>query len=179
MKWETCEHRHAHGITAVTDVSSSTPPPITVKELPPHTTHNPFLTFNSNPQVLPPTYGIHTAAPIPCDHFIMPYTSSIASSSSYMPKPFIHLFGPPLDLALNSRIVSNQGRFVRSGCRPNAVLRPVLCDKPAAEEGTLSFGVFTLRDLKAGEEIVLGWEWDDGNMVHNLPALLQAPRMFP
>ncbi|KAF8950830.1 hypothetical protein BDZ97DRAFT_2023053, partial [Flammula alnicola] len=58
-------HRHAHGITAVTDVSSSTPPPITVKELPPHTTHNPFLTFNSNPQVLPPTYGIHTAPQSP------------------------------------------------------------------------------------------------------------------
>ncbi|KAF8956782.1 hypothetical protein BDZ97DRAFT_1670954 [Flammula alnicola] len=183
--------QHWRGITAVTDVSSSTPPPITVKELPPHTTHNPFLTFNSNPQVLPPTYGVHTTAPIPSDRFITPYTSSIASSSSYlsnplnayahlgMPKPFVHLFGPPLDLALDSRIVGNQGRFVRSGCRPNAVLRPVLCDKPAAEEETLGFGVFALRDLKAGEEIVLGWEWDDGNAVHNLPALLQTPHMFP
>ncbi|KAF8950658.1 hypothetical protein BDZ97DRAFT_1933627 [Flammula alnicola] len=86
----------------------------------------------------------------------MPYTSSIASSSSYMPKPFIHLFGP---LSTSHSI-------------------PALsATKAAAEEGTLSFGVFTLRDLKAGEEIVLGWEWDDGNMVHNLPALLQAPRI--
>ncbi|KAF8968826.1 hypothetical protein BDZ97DRAFT_331412 [Flammula alnicola] len=133
---ETCMklRRHAQhwrGITAVTD---STPPPITVKELPPHTMHNPFLTFNSNPQVLPPTYGIHTTTPIPSDCFITPYTSSIASSSSYlsnplnayahlgMPKPFVHLFGPPLDLALDSRIVGNQGWFVRSGCRPNAIL---------------------------------------------------------
>jgi len=31
--------------------------------------------------------------------------------------------------------------------------------------------VFASRDLKANEEVVRGWEWDDGNAVHNLPAL--------
>lgn len=34
-----------------------------------------------------------------------------------MPKPFVHLLGPPLDLA------GNHGRFASSGCRPNAILR--------------------------------------------------------
>ena len=45
-----------------------------------------------------------------------------------MPKPFVHLLGPPLDLALDSRLAGNHGRFARSGCRPSAILRPLLCD---------------------------------------------------
>ncbi|KAF8958760.1 hypothetical protein BDZ97DRAFT_1923380 [Flammula alnicola] len=44
---------------------------------------------------------------------------------------------------------------------------------------TLSFGVFALRDLRAGEEVVLGWEWDDGNAVHSLRALLKTPGIIP
>ena len=35
------------------------------------------------------------------------------------------------------------------------------------------------RDLKAGEGIELGWEWDDGNAVHMLPVLLKIQHMFP
>ncbi|CAA7271813.1 unnamed protein product [Cyclocybe aegerita] len=200
---------HWRGVTAVAD--SSSPPPTTIKELPPLSIQNPFLALNSNPHVLPPTYGLHTTAPIPSNNLITPYKSSIAPSAQYlsdplnayahlgMPKPFVHLIGPPLDVALDSRLAGNHGRFVRSGCRPNAVLRPVLCERdknkpapvsntprpfdPPAEreedETTLGFGVFALRDLKADEEIVLGWEWDDGNAVHSLPALLKAPHAFP
>ena len=73
-----------------------------------------------------------------------------------MPKPFVHLFGSPLDLALDSRLAGNHGRFARSGCRPNAILCPLLCDN----SDTLRFGVFALRDLKADEEVV-----DDGNAI--------------
>lgn len=43
---------------------------------------------------------------------------------------------------------------------------------------TLTFGVFALRDIKANEEVVLGWEWDDGNAVHHLPALIEMPHLF-
>ena len=100
--------------------------------------------------------------------------------------------GPPLDLALDARITGGLARFVRSGCWPNAVLRPVLCkgkgkareeapqeeQKKEDEEPMLEFAVFALRDLKQGEEVVLGWEWDDGNVVHALPALIQSPHLF-
>jgi hypothetical protein len=41
--------------------------------------------------------------------------------------------------------------------------------------GTHSFGVFALHDLRAGEEVVLAWEWDDGNAVHSLPVRLKTP----
>ncbi|KAG6815215.1 hypothetical protein H0H87_003943 [Tephrocybe sp. NHM501043] len=34
-------------------------------------------------------------------------------------------------------------------------------------------------DLKAGEEVVLGWEWDDGCVIHQMPAVLTTPGMFP
>jgi hypothetical protein len=203
--------QHWRGVTAVTP--SPTPAPIAVKELPASSTHNPLLISSSNPDVLPPAYGVHATQPIASNNLITRYLSRITPSASYladplnwyahlgMPKPFVHLVGPPLGLALDARQVGNEGRFVRSGCRPNAVLRPVLCEKAVEKkkrstvgkekenvgignesekgEETLGFGVFALRDLKAGEEVVLGWEWDDGNAVHRLPALLQTPHMFP
>ena len=45
--------------------------------------------------------------------------------------------------------------------------------------GTLSFCLFALHDLRAGEEVVLVWERDDGNAVHSLPVLLKTRGMFP
>lgn len=46
------------------------------------------------------------------------------------------------------------------------------------DPASLSFALFALRDLRADEEIVLGWEWDDGHAVHMLPALVESPGMF-
>lgn len=157
---------------------------------------HPALSSHVNPSILPPSYAVHAAHPIPSSNFIAPFTSTIIPSHAYlsdplnayahlgMPKPFVHLFGPPLDVALDARIAGGKGRFVRSGCRPNAVLRPVLCDrtgkgKEGGNDPPISFGVFALRDLKANEEIVLGWEWDDGSVVHHLPALIEDPHKFP
>ncbi|KAG1733729.1 hypothetical protein EDB19DRAFT_1730188 [Suillus lakei] len=176
--------------------------------------------LHTNPLVRPPTYSLHTTTPVPSSSYIAPFTCSITPSASYladplnayahlgMPKPFVHLMGPPLDVALDARVVGDEGRFARNGCRPNAVLRPLLCpkakdesktkdesekegtengkkerrrkknDKTDSDEETLTFGVFALRDLKANEEVVLGWEWDDGNAVHSLPALIESPHMF-
>ncbi|KAG1892868.1 uncharacterized protein F5891DRAFT_1068515 [Suillus fuscotomentosus] len=180
--------------------------------------------LHTNPLVRPPTYSLHTTTPVPSSSYIAPFTCAITPSASYladplnayahlgMPKPFVHLMGPPLDVALDARVVGDEGRFARSGCRPNAVLRPLLCrkakdeskakessekertesvkkerresgkkkknDKTDSDEETLTFGVFALRDLKANEEVVLGWEWDDGNAVHSLPALIESPHLY-
>jgi len=64
-----------------------------------------------------------------------------------MPRPFVHLIGPRLWIALDA-------------------LRPMLCERGGEEdrknvEVTLGFGVLASRDLKAGEEIVLG-QWECG-----------------
>jgi len=75
-------------------------------------------------------------------------------------------------------IMGIHGRFarIRSGCRPNAILRPspLLCD----DSDSLGFGVFALRDLKANGEVVLSWEWDNGIAVYNLSALLKTLKIF-
>ncbi|PSR77474.1 hypothetical protein PHLCEN_2v7905 [Hermanssonia centrifuga] len=163
--------------------------------LPKSSYSHPTLSSNINPSVRPPSYTVRTTQPIPSSALIAPYTSTIIPSTVYlsdplnsyahlgMPKPFVHLIGPPLDVALDARLSGNGSRFVRSGCRPNAVLRPVLCRLPHTAGGsspdeTLTFGVFALRDLKAQEEVVLGWEWDDGSVIHHLPALIDSPHMF-
>ncbi|KAE9388410.1 hypothetical protein BT96DRAFT_436225 [Gymnopus androsaceus JB14] len=215
--------------------------------------------------ILPPTYALHTTQPLPSHSFVAPFPSVITPSSEYlkdplngyavlgMPKPKVHLMGPPLDVCLDTRGTGSMGvggmneefgeegeevkgkgkgdgRWVRSGCWPNAVLRPVLCDSAKAKrkhgkrkgkktkkasgnrasedeasasrsrnhgasaqsdgdvEGdsdsdsdpqALSFAIFALRDLKADEEVVLGWEWDDANVVHLLPAFVEGKGVFP
>ncbi|KAG5640164.1 hypothetical protein DXG03_000881, partial [Asterophora parasitica] len=50
---------------------------------------------------------------------------------------------------------------------------------PDQPDGTLTFAVFALRDLKAHEEVVLGWEWDDGHAIHALPAFVKAGARSP
>jgi hypothetical protein len=195
--------RAAHswrGVTALQVSEKDLQPPRTAVQLLPSSSYShPTLSLCTNPSVRPPAYAFHTAEPVPRAKMITPYHSTIIPSSAYlsdtlnsyahlgMPKPFVHLIGPPLDLALDSRITGDNSRFVRSGCKPNAILRPMICSKSQenernsrSEEGrdTMGFGVFALRDLKANEEVVLGWEWDDGHAVHNLPALIESPHSF-
>ncbi|KAF9232900.1 hypothetical protein BU15DRAFT_54562 [Melanogaster broomeanus] len=114
-----------------------------------------------------------------------------------MGKPQMRLVGGGWEVGLDARRSGNaKARWARCGCWPNAVVRPVICaqaqprhadessdqDDPAsdsdADPTTLSFALFALRDLRADEEIVLGWEWDDGHAVHMLPALMESPGIF-
>ena len=137
--------------------------------------------------------------------FITLYISVITPSDKYlsdcfnanvhlsMLKPFVHLIGPPLNIALDTRISVDWGHFVQSRCQPNTVLYPVLChntrkskasqhklgDGGSDDDTTLTFGIFALRDLKANKEVVLSREWDDGSVVHHLPVLIDSPYIFP
>jgi hypothetical protein len=187
------------GVTALDLPEGELHPPGTVLQpLPPSFLSQSPHSICSNPHVRPPSFSLHTAQPVPRSAMITPYPSTVLPSSTYlsdplnayahlgMPKPFVHLIGPPLDLALDSRITGNEARFARSGCRPNAILRPMICKRPedrkkdtgSDEEPGISFGVFALRDIKANEEVVLGWEWDDGHAVHHLPALIESPGLY-
>ena len=169
-------------------------PAITIHPVPTPAPSSPCMFANGNASVRPPSYAVHATQPIPSSKLIAPYPSTIIPTATYlrdplnayahlgMPKPYVHLFGPPLDVALDARITGDHSRFVRSGCKPNAVLRPIFCKSPKnvkrEPEDAISFGIFALRDLKANEEVVLGWEWDDENVVHHLPALIQSPFTF-
>src|SRR5258707_6322375 len=48
-------------------------------------------------------------------------------SFGWSPSRYVRLMPPPLDVVLDARRVGNEGRFARSGCWPNAVVRPVIC----------------------------------------------------
>lgn len=141
----------------------------------------------------PPTYGLYTApgsTPNPSSNNIIPagtlltiYASHVLPLSSYtsaplsqysllhLPKPHVRLVPPPLSLALDAREMGNESRFIRNGCHPNAVLRPVI--SPNESEGVV-WGVYSTQEMSArGEEIVLGWEWDRASVVHRLGSLLE------
>ncbi|KAF5310427.1 hypothetical protein D9611_012246 [Ephemerocybe angulata] len=174
----------------------SSPSKIAVKSVDPSLAAHPALSPwpSSEPtslSVRTPIYAAHATSSIPTGTLISPFTSVVTPSSVYVndslngyavmghPKPFVHLVGAPWNVALDARMAGNESRFVRVGCRPNAVLRPVLCGEPKeGDDSGLKFGVFATQDLKENEEIVLGWEWDDGNVVHRLPAIVQDPWMF-
>ncbi|KAF9522474.1 hypothetical protein CPB83DRAFT_840450 [Crepidotus variabilis] len=61
-----------------------------------------------------------------------------------MPKPYVHLLGPPSGLAPECQVGRESGQI----CEANG-------------------------------DIVLSWEWDDANAVHNISTLLQAAYMSP
>jgi hypothetical protein len=110
------------------------------------------------------------------------------------PKPHVRVLGAPLEVTLDARVIGGVGRFVRCGCWPNAALRTVVVKpdkrkKPKKSQRveldvdmddesddtlniSLHFGIFSLRELAEGEEIVIGWEWDDAHRIHRLPKLL-------
>ncbi|KAG8833201.1 hypothetical protein FRC17_011149 [Serendipita sp. 399] len=118
------------------------------------------------------------------------------SSNQYLrlgtPKTHVKMFPPPLDVVLDARIVGGIGRFARSGCWPNSALRGVVISHDKAKRSlrkatgedsqsevgvkdgfaALAFGIFSLRRLEEGEEIILAWEWDDAHRIHRLPRLL-------
>ncbi|KIJ40313.1 hypothetical protein M422DRAFT_173884 [Sphaerobolus stellatus SS14] len=164
----------------------------------------------------PMTYSVHALRPIARRSFVGPFNCDITPSKAYVfepnsqyaelgvPKHGVHLMPPPLSLCLDARGSTGDTRWVRNGCHPNAVLRPIVCGKKkqtvnggisfvkpdvlptnningktsattsdSDEEPDVTFGVFATRDLKAEEEIVLGWEWDDQHIVHELPRLLR------
>ncbi|KAF9255517.1 hypothetical protein L218DRAFT_806059, partial [Marasmius fiardii PR-910] len=234
--------RHAHSWRGVTAINDDSTHPHRLSTTPtrlhpfPSPQHPISLQPVPNPSpFIPPTYSVHASRPIPSSQFITTYPSLITPTSDYlkdplnayallgMPKPYVHLVGPPLDVALDARWYGGKGRWVRNGCRPNAIIRPIICrrkeekengkekegedaerkgkekakERESSEGGeedeTLSFALFALKDLRAHDEVVLGkyilvpfshsflihltmfcsgWEWDDGNVVHQLPALI-------
>ena len=44
-------------------------------------------------------------------------------------------------------------------------------------EAELRFGLFALTNIKASQEIILGWEWDDQHIVHFLPEIIRNPAL--
>lgn len=151
-------------------------------------------------------YSLHATQVTPPRTLLAIYPANVSSHSAYLatpsnqyfhlgaPKSHVQIFGAPLEVALDARIVGGIGRFVRCGCWPNAVLRTVVVkpdkrkrakksqrfDDNAFMDGdddddigtSLHFGIFALRELAEGEEVVIAWEWDDAHRIHRLPKLL-------
>jgi hypothetical protein len=163
----------------------------------------PFRQAPSYPhQIRPPLQSLHASKPLQRDALLSTYTSEIRPSAEYLadplntyaatglPKPYVRLMP---DLALDARKVGNEARWARNGCHPNAVMRPFICkDKKESREADgegvpevdggaektdgvdVKFALFSTKSLEKGEEIVLGWEWDDGHVIHELPSIIET-----
>jgi hypothetical protein len=107
----------------------------------------------------------------------------------------VHLVGPPLEVALDASGAGGRGRWVRSGYWPNAEVRAYACEGADAGSASVRGGSSNdhtkgtvrarrrcartaarttrrrrriSRALKQGEEIVVGWEWDDASALHRV-----------
>lgn len=146
----------------------------------------------------PAMHGLFSDTHIPAGAFIMEYCGELYSADTYRanpinqyakmgtPKPRVHLFPRPLNLAIDARMYGNPARFARSSCHPNAVLRPILHYDGSSDMPRLVFGLFAIAPISRSHEITVGWEWDDHHIVHALPALARdscadepAPRALP
>ncbi|EKC97803.1 histone deacetylation-related protein [Trichosporon asahii var. asahii CBS 8904] len=136
----------------------------------------------------PTLYGVFVNEAVNAGGFLGEFRGEIIDSASYrkdpinqysalgIPKPYVHSVGPPVNLMLDARSYGCDNRFVRSGCHPNAVVRPLLfrSTEDQDQKPKLRFGIFASRDLSKNEEIVLGWEWDDQHVVHTLRAVIDS-----
>ncbi|OWZ73645.1 hypothetical protein AYX14_00788 [Cryptococcus neoformans] len=141
----------------------------------------------------PTVYGVFTSESFETGTFLGEYLGELIDPAAYrqdpinqytllgLPKPHVHALGPPINLMIDARNYGSPLRFVRNGCHPNAVIRPIVWRTPSSSssssssssEGTpkIAFGLFTSRPIPPRAEIILGWEWDDQHLVHSLPLI--------
>ncbi|OCF38825.1 hypothetical protein I317_07398 [Kwoniella heveanensis CBS 569] len=134
----------------------------------------------------PTIYGVFADEPVMQGSFIGEFRGEIVDCGTYrrdpinqyaslgMPKPHVRSIGPPINLMIDARGYGCDLRFVRSGCHPNVVLRPLLWRKADGEPPKLKFGLFAARDIGKKTELILGWEWDDQHVVHSLRSVIHA-----
>ncbi|WVR04257.1 hypothetical protein IAU60_001257 [Kwoniella sp. DSM 27419] len=134
----------------------------------------------------PTIFSVHADEFISFGSFVGEYRGEVTDCETYrrdpinqyaslgMPKPHVRSIGPPVNLIIDARGYGNDLRFVRSGCHPNVVLRPLLWRTAEDEPPKLKFGLFASKDIAAKEELVMGWEWDDQHVVHSLRSVVHA-----
>lgn len=134
----------------------------------------------------PTIYGVFTQDAASEGTYFGEYRCEVLDTATYrkdainqysalgIPKPYVHSVGPPVNLMLDARSYGNELRFVRSGCHPNAVIRPVFYRSDNAKPAKLIFGIFASREIGKNEEVVLAWEWDDQHVVHTLRAIIDS-----
>ncbi|BEJ17061.1 hypothetical protein CspHIS471_0604620 [Cutaneotrichosporon sp. HIS471] len=145
-----------------------------------------YIEPSQNIYARPTIYGVFVADGLSAGSFLGEYRCEVLDAVTYrkdpinqysalgIPKPYVHSVGPPVNLMLDARSYGNEMRFVRSGCHPNAVIRPVFFKTSDTPTQKLHFGIFAARELSKNEEIVLGWEWDDQHVVHTLRAVIDS-----
>jgi hypothetical protein len=145
-----------------------------------------YIEPSQNIYARPTIYGVFVSEVLPPGAFLGEYRCEVLDAATYrkdpinqysalgIPKPYVHSVGPPVNLMLDARSYGNEMRFVRSGCHPNAVIRPVFFRASDSPKQKLHFGIFAARELSKNEEIVLGWEWDDQHVVHTLRAVIDS-----
>ncbi|KAJ1734460.1 SET domain-containing protein 3 [Coemansia biformis] len=80
-------------------------------------------------------------------------------------RPYSH-FHREIDLCVDARRQGSEARFARRSCEANAVLKSmyVSADSGAEADASILLGLFAMRGIEAGDELTVGWEWEDGEL---------------
>ncbi|KAG0682444.1 hypothetical protein C6P42_002985, partial [Pichia californica] len=70
------------------------------------------------------------------------------------PKPNV-FFHSELPIVIDQRGLGNHTRFIRKSCKPNCEIRTIIVNKH-----DISFGLFSLKEIRSDSELTLPWEWD-------------------
>lgn len=110
--------------------------------------------------------GLYAAKPIKENSCLSLLSGEIDTKQNYIldkvnkywllgcPKPNV-FFHPSLPMVVDQRGLGNYTRFIRKSCKPNCEIRTIIVNKTE-----ISLGIFSIREIKAEQEITLPWEWD-------------------
>ncbi|KAL0084913.1 hypothetical protein F4703DRAFT_1774307 [Phycomyces blakesleeanus] len=118
--------------------------------------------------------GVFSDTHIPTDWFLMEVNGDVFLKSEYKFNPINEfselgtqrehvLFYPTLDLCIDARYHGNNGRYIRRSCHPNADVRSIVLSH-AKDDNMIHLGIFTREEIRPGQEVTLGWNWQRGHI---------------
>ncbi|KAI9031647.1 hypothetical protein CLU79DRAFT_830911 [Phycomyces nitens] len=118
--------------------------------------------------------GVFSDTHIPSDWFLMEVNGDVFLKSEYKFNPINEfselgtqrehvLFFPTLDLCIDARYHGNNGRYIRRSCHPNADVRSIILPH-SKDDNTIHLGIFTREEIRPGQEVTLGWNWQRGHI---------------
>lgn len=119
------------------------------------------------------TVGVFSNKDFKCKEFITEYTGKVDFQKNYIKNPDNQyriwattqpqvIFHPHWPILIDAREENdaNPIRFIRRGCHPNVEMNTVKITSPTTNKAEVYFMINAIRDIKAGEELLIAWQWD-------------------
>ncbi|GMM54256.1 hypothetical protein DAKH74_008720 [Maudiozyma humilis] len=119
------------------------------------------------------TIGVFATKDFKCKEFVTEFTGKVDFQKNYIKNPDNQyriwattqpqvIFHPHWPILIDARGESdaNPIKSIRRGCHPNVEMNTVKITSPTTNKAEVYFMINAIRDIKAGEELLIAWQWD-------------------